>query len=160
MLLYKELILIRYQPLRHGGSPEPHLTVENSFSVVSMSACSLWFLQLLYAWSLLFCLFPFLSLCHALSSRIKHNAFSRGWLFPSPSLAGSQTWASSTTHGRRLTFGRQPLLTHSMGREKGLGHLRANLGFGIFWFISSILVVAYLPPTSFIERIFSGLHTG
>ena len=32
------------------------------------------------ALSLLFCLCPFLSLCHALSSRIKHNAFSREWL--------------------------------------------------------------------------------
>ena len=29
-----------------------------------------------------------------------------GWqLLPSPSLAGSQTWVSSTTRGRRLTFG-------------------------------------------------------
>ena len=37
--------------------------------------------------------------------------------FPSPSLAGSQTWVSSTTRGRRLTFGGQPLLPHSMGRE-------------------------------------------
>ena len=37
-------------------------------------------------------------------SGIKHNSFSRRWLLPSPSLVGSQTWVSSTTRGRRLTF--------------------------------------------------------
>ena len=63
-----------------------------------------------------------------------------GWQhIPSPSLAGSQTWASSTTRGRRLTFGGQPLLPHSMGRKQGEGHLRANLGFGVFWFIPPFL---------------------
>ena len=48
-------------------------------------------------------------------------------------------------------------LPHSMSIEQRWGHLRANLGFGVFWFISPLLVVAYLPPTSFILRIFSGL---
>ena len=63
-----------------------------------------------------------------------------GWqLLPSPSLTGSHTWVSSTTRGRRLTFGEQPLLPHSMGREQGWGHLRANLGFGVFWFIPPLL---------------------
>ena len=57
----------------------------------------------------------------------------QGWQhIPSPSLAGSQTWVSSTTRGRRLAFGGQPHLPHSMGREQGWGHLRANLGFGVF----------------------------
>ena len=139
MLLCKELILIRGQPPRQGGSPEPHLTEVNSRSVVSMSACPLWFLQPFCAWSLLFCLCPFLSHCPTLSSRIKHKAFSRGQLLSTPSLAGSQTWVSSTTRGRRLTFGVQPLPPHSMGREQGWVHLRANLGFGVFWFISLLL---------------------
>ena len=59
-----------------------------------------------------------------------------GWqLLPSPSLVGSQTWVSSTTRGRRLTIGGQPLLLHSMGRKQGWDHLRANPGFGEFWFI-------------------------
>ena len=63
-----------------------------------------------------------------------------GWQhLPSPSLAGSQTWASSTTRGRRLTFGGQPHLPHSMGSEQGWGHLRANPGFGVFWFIPPLL---------------------
>ena len=39
------------------------------------------------------------------SSRIKHNAFKRGQLLPSPSLASSQTWVSSTTRGRRFIQG-------------------------------------------------------
>ena len=135
MLLCKELILIRVQPPRQGGSPEPHLTVVNSRSVVSMSACPSGFSSPYDAWSLLFCLCPFLSLCPALSSKIKHNAFSRLQLLPSPSLAGSQTWVSSTTRGRRLAFRGQPQLPHSMGKEQEWSHLRATLGFGVFWFI-------------------------
>ena len=99
---------------------------------------------------------PLLSLCHALSSEVNHNATAKGWFLPSPPLAGSQTWESSTTLGRRLTFGGQPLLPHSIGREQGWGHFRANPGFGVFWFIPLLLVVPYLPPTSFIGRIFSG----
>ena len=51
----------------------------------------------------------------------------------------------------------QPLLPHSMGREQGWGYHRANPRFGVFWFIPPLMVVAYLPPTSFIGRIFSGL---
>ena len=63
-----------------------------------------------------------------------------GWqLLPSPYLAGSQTWVSNTTRGRRLTFGGQPLLPHSMGREQGWGHLRATPGFGVFRFIPPLL---------------------
>ena len=59
-----------------------------------------------------------------------------GWQhLPSPSLAGSQTLVSSTTRGRRLTFGGQPLLPHSMGKEQGWGYLRVTPGFGVFWFI-------------------------
>ena len=55
-----------------------------------------------------------------------------GWqLLPSPSLVGSQTWVSSTTCGRRLTFGGQPLLPHSMGREQGwaIWELIRGLGY-------------------------------
>ena len=36
-------------------------------------------------------------------------------------------------------------------------YLRANPDLGIFWFIPPLLAVAYLQPTSFIGRIFSGL---
>ena len=139
ILLCKELILIKDRPQSREDFPEPHLNVVNSRSVESITATPLWFLHLYYAWSLLFCLCSFLSLCPALSSRIKHNAFSRGWLLPSPSLACSQTWMSSTTRGLRLTFGGQPQLLHSMGREQGWGHLRANPEFGVFWFIPPLL---------------------
>ena len=45
------------------------------------------------------------SLCPALSSGVNHNASARRRLLPSPSLACSQTWVSSTTRGRRLTLG-------------------------------------------------------
>ena len=119
--------------------------------------CTLWFLQPNWTRNMLWCLCLLQSLYHALSSEVSHNATARGWLLSSPSLACSQTWISSTTHGRRLTFEGQPLLLHSMGREQGWDHLRANQGFGVFWFIPPLLVIAYLPPTSFIRRIFSGL---
>ena len=139
MLLCKELILIRDQPPKQRGSPESHLKGDFYLVWKASQHESLLFLQPLYARSLLFCLCPFLSLCHVLSSRIKHNAFSRGWLLSSPSLACSHIWASSTIRGRRLTFWGQPLLLHSMGREQGWGHLRANLRFRVFWFIPLLL---------------------
>ena len=39
----------------------------------------------------------------------------------------------------KVVIRRQPLLPHSMGREQGWGHLRANSGFGVFWFIPLLL---------------------
>ena len=83
-----------------------------------------------------------------------------GWQhIPSPSLAGSQTWVSSTTRGRRLTFGGQSLLPHSMGREQGWGHLRANPGFGYSG--SSLLSCPSLSLDNLLYREnFPGLHTG
>ena len=70
------------------------------------------------------------------------------WLLSSPSLAGNYTWVSSTTLDQRLTFGGQPLLLHSMGREQGWDHLRANPGFGVFWFIPPLLSkpIFHQPP--------------
>ena len=91
MILCKELILIRDQPQDREDPSEPHLYV------VSITASPLWFLQPLCVWSLLLYLCPFLSLCPALSSRIKHNAFSKEQLLASPSLTGSQTWVFSST---------------------------------------------------------------
>ena len=82
----------------------------------------------LYVWSLLFYLCLFWTLCPALSSRIKHNAFSRVQLLPSPSLASSHTWCPVPPWFRVVRG--QPLLPHSMGREQGWGYLRASPGFG------------------------------
>ena len=48
-------------------------------------------------------------------------------------------------------------LPHQWVGSQGLGHLRANLGFGIFWLIPPLLVVAYPRPTFFIGRIYFGL---
>ena len=154
MLLWKELILIRGQPSVARGSSRA--TCENSTKrmwwLVVTVVCTLWFLRPDIARSLLFYLCPLQSLCHALSSARRQH-------FPSPSLAGSQTWVSSTTRGRRLTFGGQPLLPHSMGREQGWGHMRANPGFGVFWFIPPLLSKPIFgqPP---LGKIFPGLHTG
>ena len=108
------------------------------------------------AWSQLFCLCSFLSLCHALSLRLSIMSSVEGYfshLYPLPATRPEcpvppvvKGWHSGTAQ-----------LPHSMGSEQGWGHLRANLGLGVFWFIPPLLVVAYLPPTSFIERIFFGL---
>ena len=135
-------------------------TCENSTErmwrlVVTVSVSS-GFSSLMRSESVIF-LCPLQSLFHVLSSGVNHNATARRRHFPSPSLAGNQTWVSSTTRGLRLAFGGQPLLPHPMSREQGWGHLRANPVFGVLWFIPPLLVVAYLPPASFIRRIFSGL---
>ena len=109
--------------------------------------------------SLLFCLCPFLSLCPALSSRIKHNAFSRGWPLLSPSLAGIQTWVSSTTRGLRLTFGGQPLLSRSMSREQGWGPWELIRGSGYSG--SSLSSCPSLSLDNLLySKNFPGLHTG
>ena len=84
---------------------------------------------------------------------VNHNVTTRTWLLSSPSFVDSQTWVSSTTRGQRLTFrGQPPYLIQWVGLQ-GWSHLRANPGFEEFWFIPPLLVVAYLPPTSFIGRI-------
>ena len=80
----------------------------------------------------------------------------RWQLLPSPSLAGSQTWCPVPPVVEGWHSG-QPLIPHSMGKEQGWGHLRANPGFGVLWIIPPLLLVAYLPPISFIGRIFSCL---
>ena len=43
-----------------------------------------------------------------------------------------------------------------MTRSSGWGYLRANPGFGVFWFIPLLLTVAYLQQASFIGKILSG----
>ena len=113
--------------------------------------------SLFSAWSLSIFLIPSQSLCPPLSSEIKHKTLNRRWLLPSLSLICSQTWLSSTTNGWRFTFG-DSLFTPFNGHGwSGLVHLRANPGFGVFWFNPLLLTVAYLQSTSFIGRIFSGL---
>ena len=101
--------------------------------------CTLWFLRLMLLG--VCCDASVLSRAFVLRSPLELIIMPlQGWQhIPSPSLAGSQTWVSSTTRGRRLAFGGQPLLPHSMGREQGWGHLRATPGFGVFWFIPPLL---------------------
>ena len=95
------------------------------------------------------------SLCHALSSGANHNSTARRWLLSSPSLAGSHTWCPIPPWFRVIRG--WPLYPIQWVESQGWDHLRANLGFGEFWFILPLLVVAYLSPTSFIGMIFSGL---
>ena len=94
-------------------------------------------------------------LCHALSSGVKHNLGSdffhlrllqiaRPWCPVSPVFEG---W-----HSRDSLFH-----TIKWAEMQGWDHLRASPGFGEFWFIPPLLVITYLPPTSFIWKIFSGL---
>ena len=136
--------------------PRATLIRGDSLSVGSMSADSHWFLQPYCAWSLLFCLCPFLSLFPALSSRIKHNAFSRGRLLSSPLLAGSQTWVSSTTSDRRLAFGESLYYSVQWVESKDGATWELIRGLGILVHPSPP-VQAYLWATSF--RVdFPGLY--
>ena len=120
--------------------------------------CSLWFLRPDFARSLLWCLCPLQSLCHALSSGVNHNASTRGQHFPSPSLTGSQTWVSSTTRSRSLIFGDSPLYPIQWVKSKDGATWELLRVWGILVHPSPP-VQAYLWATSFIGRIFPGLHT-
>ena len=99
---------------------------------------------------------PSQSLCHALSSGIKHNVFCRSDFshLRSLSVAGPGCPVSLVVEGSIRGLSPYPI---QWVEPQGWGHLRANLGFGVFWFIPPIPVVVYLPPTSFIGRIFFGL---
>ena len=120
---------------------------------------TLWFLQPNCAWSLLSFLCPLQSLCHAFSSGVNHNVTAMGWLLPSPSLAGSRTWATSITRGRRLTFG-DSLYYHIQWVESKDGTIWELIwGLGILVHPSPP-VQAYLSfTTSFIGSIFPGQYT-
>ena len=109
---------------------------------IPLNACGNWWWLCLYPLvssaccdrSLMFFLSPLQSLCHALSSRViiiplLGDDFSH--LCPlSAARPGCpvplvvEGWHSEDN-----------LSTHSMGREQGWGHLRANPRFGVFWFI-------------------------
>ena len=98
------------------------------------------------------------SLCPVLSSGTKHNASTWRWLLPSSSLASIQTWESSTTSGRRLTFGTASSLL-SIGEEQCMGPLESYSGVCDILVHPSTPGWAYLQSTSFIGRIFHSLHT-
>ena len=87
--------------------------------------------------SLLRCLCHLQSLCHELSSKVNHKTTARRQFLPSPPLTGSHTWCPVPPWFRVVRG--QSLLPHSMGREQGWDHLRANPGFGVFWFIPPLL---------------------
>ena len=81
-----------------------------------------------------------------------------GWqLLPSPSLVGSQTWCPVSPVVEGWHSGDILYYSIQWVELQGWGHLRTNPGFGEFWFTPLLLVVTCPPPTSFIERIFSGL---
>ena len=67
--------------------------------------CTLWFLRLMLLG--VYCDASVPSRAFVLRSPLELIIMTLpGWQhFPSPSLAGSQTWVSSTTRGRRLAFG-------------------------------------------------------
>ena len=120
---------------------------------------SLWFLRFDFARSLLWYLCPLQSLCPALSSGVNHNATAR--MAASPiSVPCRQPDLGVQHHHGLVLFGRQPQLPHSMGREQGWGHLRATPWFCGILVHPSPPVQVYLWTTSFMGRIFPGLHTG
>ena len=136
----------RPTPVARGS---PRATCENStermWELVVTAVCTLWFLRLML-----------LGVCW------KSNVPSRAFFLRSPleliimprarmaappisvpcrqpDLRVSSTTHDRNDHGRRFTFGGRPHLPHSMGSEQGWGHLRANPGFGVFWFIPPLL---------------------
>ena len=128
--------------------------------------CSLWFLRPDCARSLLKCLCPFqmpLSLLDAFVLRsplelvimplLGGKASPNSVPFRHPDLdVQYHPWSKVRIRG-------QPLLLHSMGRAKDWATWELIRGLGILVHPSPP-VQAYLWTTSFIGRIFSGLHTG
>ena len=100
------------------------------WELVVTVVCTLWFLRLMLLGVCCNASVP--SRAFVLRSPLELIIMSLpGWQhFPSPSLAGSQTWVSSTTRGRRLAFGGQPPLPHSMGREQGWATWELLRGLG------------------------------
>ena len=109
----------------------------NSRSMVSVTACPLWFLQ------------PYVSGVCCIAS-VSSGVFV---LRSPPELSIMPSTEGSFSHLRPLPaatpgvqyhrglglFGGQPLLLHSMGREQGWVYLRATPEFGVFWFIPPLL---------------------
>ena len=121
----------------------PRATRKNSTKrmwwLVVTVVCTLWFLRLILLGVCWKFLCPLQSLCPALSSGVNHNATARmaalHIYFPcrQPDLGVQyHPWSKVDIRG-------QPHLPHSMGSEQGWGHLRANPGFGVFWFIPPLL---------------------
>ena len=151
MLLCKKLILIRGQPPRQGGSPRAALD-RGEFTQCSEHLSQFPLVSPeIYVWSLLFCLCPFQSLYPVLSSRIKHNAFSRGQLLSSPSLAGSHTWCPVPPWFRvvRETDSTTPF----NGKRARMGPSESQSGVWGILVHPSPPVQAYLQTTSFLGRI-------
>ena len=123
---------------KKGRSPEPHLTVEihvvwwasrlvpSGFSNPFMSrvCCCASVPSRVFV------------MCSPLELSIKPSA--EDWLLPFRPLPAARSavqyhpWSKVDIRG-------QPLQLHSMGREQGWDHLRANPWFGVFWFIPTLL---------------------
>ena len=158
MLLCEELILIKVQSPRQGRPPEPHLNVMNSRSVEGIWACSLWFL-------------------HPYVSGVCCLAFvpSRVFVLRSPlELSIMPSAEDSFSHLRHLPVARSGCPVPPVAEG---WHSRDSLYYPIQWveskdeatwelvwglgYLGSSLpsCPSYLWTTSFIGRIFPGLHT-
>ena len=136
----------RPTPVARGS---PRATCENStermWGLVVTVVCTLWFLRLIMlgvCWkssvpSRAFVLRSPLELIIIPRARMAAHPISVPCRQPDLGCPVPPIW--SNDHGRRFAFGGQPLLPHSMGKEQGWGHLRANPGFGVFWFIPPLL---------------------
>ena len=112
---------------------------------------------------------PFQSLCFVLSSGIKHNASASGRLLSSPTLADSQIWVSSTTRGRRLTFGTAPS-HHSMGMNavdrvtweliRGLGYSGSSLPSWLGLSPANLLYREDFSQSAYMDRRYFGSVQG
>ena len=120
----------------------------NSCSVGSISARSLWFPQPHLLGVCCSSSVPSRAFCPVFSSRVKHNANLQEVTSLNSSPYRQPHLVSSTT----VVYGYSGRSVHAPFNELGWGHLRTNLGFGVFWFIPP--VGAYLRTTSCIGKIF------
>ena len=122
--------------------------------------CTLWFLRLMLLGVCWMFLCPLQSLCPALSSGVNHNAVARMAVHPisvpwrQPDL-GIQyhPWSKVRIRGTAST-------TPFNGKRARMGPPESYSGVWGILVHPSPPVQAYLWTTSFIGRIFPGLHTG
>ena len=123
------------------GYPETHATVlflGACYWLGFRSECPLWFHTWLILMSVMFPS-PSQSFYPALSSGTKNNASAKGWLSHLRLSPAARPRCPVPPVVEHLTFEGQTPHPIQWVREHGWRFLSANQGFGVFWFISSLL---------------------
>ena len=82
---------------------------------------------------------PSQSFCPALFIEIMHNASAKRWLLHLRQLCGQPVLSVQYHRLSKVNILGTSSTSHSIVKERRMGHLRVTSGFEVFWFISSLL---------------------